>query len=78
MWNTYIILQLLSLKAELLRKQEEVLEKKHLPNHNLDLFKPHQATEKKNKTETNSEKRSLKDNLKAVDVEEFEACRKAK
>ncbi|XP_039760188.1 coiled-coil domain-containing protein 174 [Pararge aegeria] len=70
---------LLSLKAELLKKQEEVQEKKHLPKHNIELFKPlHQSVEKHNKSETKTEKRTLKDNLKAVDVEEFEACRKAK
>ncbi|XP_034836101.1 coiled-coil domain-containing protein 174 [Maniola hyperantus] len=69
---------LLSLKAELLKKQEEVQEKKHLPQHNLELFKPHQSAEKKNKSEPQTEKKSFKDKLKAVDVEEFEACRKAK
>ncbi|XP_047537677.1 coiled-coil domain-containing protein 174 [Vanessa atalanta] len=70
---------LLSLKAELLKKQEEIQEKKHLPQHNLENFKPSQSENKKNKTEGNNPtKKSLKDNLRAVDAEEFEACRRSK
>ncbi|XP_046972059.1 coiled-coil domain-containing protein 174 isoform X2 [Vanessa cardui] len=71
---------LLSLKAELLKKQEEIQEKKHLPQHNLEHnFKPSQSENKKNKDEGNNPtKKSLKDNLRAVDAEEFEACRRSK
>ncbi|XP_023945433.1 coiled-coil domain-containing protein 174 [Bicyclus anynana] len=70
---------LLSLKAELLKKQEEVLEKKHLPKHNLELFKPaHRSAESESKSENKTSTTSFKDKLKAVDVEEYEACRKAK
>ncbi|XP_032522347.2 coiled-coil domain-containing protein 174 [Danaus plexippus] len=66
---------LLSLKAELLKKKEEALEKKHLPQHNVQNFKP-SISEKKNKSESN--KTSLKDKLKVIDTDEFEACRKSK
>ncbi|XP_050354752.1 coiled-coil domain-containing protein 174 isoform X2 [Nymphalis io] len=70
---------LLSLKAELLKKQEEVQEKKHLPQHNLENFRPSHSEKKKNKTDGNNPiKKSLKDNLRAVDAEEFEACRRSK
>ncbi|GBP15213.1 Coiled-coil domain-containing protein 174 [Eumeta japonica] len=67
---------LLSLKAELLKKQEEVLEKKQLPQNKLENFKPHlpQKTEKNDKPE----KKSFRDNLKEVDTDELEACRKSK
>lgn len=68
-------MQLLSLKAELLKKKEEALEKKHLPQHNVQNFKP-SISEKKNKSESN--KTSLKDKLKVIDTDEFEACRKSK
>lgn len=73
----HIIFQLISLKAELLKKQEEIQEKKHLPQHNLDNFKPSQPTRKSNKSD-GDKKKNLKDNLKAIDAEEFEACRKSK
>ncbi|CAG9568038.1 unnamed protein product [Danaus chrysippus] len=66
---------LLSLKAELLKKKEEALEKKHLPQHNVQNFKP-SVSEKKNKSEAN--KTSLKDKLKVIDTDELEACRKSK
>ncbi|CAH2095283.1 unnamed protein product [Euphydryas editha] len=69
---------LFSLKAELLKKQEEIQEKKHLPQHNLENFKPAQQTVKKSNRTDDEQKKSLKDNLKAVDAEEFEACRKSK
>lgn len=70
--------QLLSLKAELLKKQEEVLDKKHLPQHRVDSYKPPVAKSRHVKDTEKSEKRSLKDNLKAVDTDELEACRKSK
>ncbi|XP_045454426.1 coiled-coil domain-containing protein 174 [Melitaea cinxia] len=68
---------LISLKAELLKKQEEIQEKKHLPQHNLNNFKPSQPTRKSYKSD-DDKKKSLKDNLKAIDAEEFEDCRKSK
>ncbi|KAM3961204.1 coiled-coil domain-containing protein 174 [Aphomia sociella] len=68
---------LLSLKAELLKKQEEVLEQKQLPKNKLENFKPTLVkTTDTNKNEKT--KISFKDKLKAVDTEELEACRKAK
>ncbi|XP_063623078.1 coiled-coil domain-containing protein 174 [Cydia splendana] len=68
---------LLSLKAELLKKQEEVHEKKHLPQHRVENYKPPVA-KTSSKNDKDKEKRTFKDNLKAVDTEELEACRKAK
>ncbi|CAH0731927.1 unnamed protein product, partial [Brenthis ino] len=69
---------LLSLKAELLKKKEEVEEKKHLPQHNIQNFKPpQQSVDKKNKNEHRA-KKSLRDSLNLIDTEEFEACRKSK
>lgn len=61
-----------------MKKQEEIQEKKHLPQHNIHNFKPlQQSVDKKNKTEHQA-KRTLKDNLKEIDTEELEACRKSK
>lgn len=73
------LFQLFSLKAELLRKQEEVQEKKQLPQHKVENFKPVQVkTSENNESGTNKEKKTFKDSLKAIDTEELEACRKAK
>ncbi|KAI8437651.1 hypothetical protein MSG28_011902 [Choristoneura fumiferana] len=69
---------LLSLKAELLKKQEEVQDKKHLPQHRVDSYKPPVAKAKNVKDTEKPGKRSFKDNLKAVDTDELEACRKSK
>lgn len=69
---------LLSLKAELLKKQEEVIQKKQLPQNKVENFKPPSAKSIEKEKVTNEYKKSFKDNLKAVDVEELEACRKAK
>ncbi|XP_050679418.1 trichohyalin isoform X2 [Leptidea sinapis] len=69
---------LFSLKAELLKKQEEVKGKKNLPQHKIDNFKPSIKTTDGNQSEFKKEKRSLRDNLKAVDTDELEACRKSK
>lgn len=66
---------LFSLKAELLRKQEEVLVKKQMPQHKAENFKPPPV--KTDKSEK-SDKKSFKENLKAVDVEELQASRKSK
>ncbi|CAH2054569.1 unnamed protein product, partial [Iphiclides podalirius] len=66
---------LLSLKAEVLKKQEEVIEKKQLPQHNVETFKP--KAEKKCDVNKQNHK-SFKDNLKAVDIEELETLRKSK
>ncbi|XP_063375676.1 coiled-coil domain-containing protein 174 [Cydia amplana] len=68
---------LLSLKAELLKKQEEVHEKKHLPQHRVENYKPPVA-KTSSRNDKHQEKRTFKDSLKAVDTEELEACRKAK
>ncbi|XP_061728463.1 coiled-coil domain-containing protein 174 isoform X2 [Cydia pomonella] len=68
---------LLSLRAELLKKQEEVHEKKHLPQYRVENYKPPVA-KTSSKNYKDQEKRTFKDNLKAVDTEELEACRKAK
>ncbi|XP_047988785.1 coiled-coil domain-containing protein 174 [Leguminivora glycinivorella] len=68
---------LLSLKAELLKKQEEVHERKHLPQHRVEHYKPPVA-KTSSKNDKGQERRTLKDNLKANDSEELEACRKAK
>ncbi|KPJ10802.1 Uncharacterized protein C3orf19-like [Papilio machaon] len=67
---------LLGLKAELLKKQEEVIEKKQLPQHKVENFKPPKA-EKKPDDNQQSHK-TFKDNLKAVDTDELEAIRKSK
>ncbi|XP_041982795.1 coiled-coil domain-containing protein 174 [Aricia agestis] len=71
---------LLSLKAELLKKQEEVQEKKNYSQHKIEHFKPKRRSSKKSEEikETEKNKRSLLDNLKAVDTDEIEACRKSK
>ncbi|CAB3233552.1 unnamed protein product [Arctia plantaginis] len=71
---------LFSLKAELLRKQEEVNEKKQQPKHKLENFKPPVVAKGKDQEKnTNKEyKKSFKDSLKAIDAEELEACRKTK
>lgn len=62
-----------------MRKQEEVNEKKQLPKHKLDNFKPPLAAKAKDeKNSIKEHKKSFKDNLKAIDTEELEACRKAK
>ncbi|XP_028158601.1 coiled-coil domain-containing protein 174 [Ostrinia furnacalis] len=68
---------LLSLKAELLKKQEEVYEKKHLPQHKIENFKPAPSKPSIEETKEHS-KKSFKDSLKAVDTEELEANRKVK
>ncbi|KAI5645785.1 hypothetical protein NE865_02055 [Phthorimaea operculella] len=70
---------LLSLKAELLKKQEEVKGKKHLPQHNLQSFKPPPAkpSEKVPKGGIHT-KKTFKDSLQAVDTEEIEAYKKTK
>ncbi|KAJ8709141.1 hypothetical protein PYW07_008967 [Mythimna separata] len=71
---------LFSLKAELLRKQEEVNEKRQQPQHKLENFKPPSAKDKKSLDQDAKKeyKKTFKDSLKAVDTEELEACRKAK
>ncbi|XP_031770480.2 coiled-coil domain-containing protein 174 [Galleria mellonella] len=69
---------LLSLKAELLKKQEEVLEQKQLPQKKLENFKPPLSKNKHVDNCSEKSKTSFKDKLKAVDTEELEACRKAK
>ncbi|XP_059051974.1 coiled-coil domain-containing protein 174 [Achroia grisella] len=70
---------LLSLKAELLKKQEQVLEQKQLPKNKLENFKPsHANNTHADKNADKSSKPSFKEKLKAVDTEELEACRKAK
>lgn len=70
---------LFSLKAELLRKQEEVNEKRQQPQHKLENFKPTPAKDKNlEKDAKKAYKKTLKDSLKAVDTEELEACRKSK
>lgn len=71
-------MQLFSLKAELLRKQEEVNEKRRLPQHKLENFKPPVKEKKQEKDPDAPYKKTFKDSLKAVDTEELEACRKAK
>lgn len=69
---------LFSLKAELLRKQEEVNEKKQLPKHKLENFKlPSVATSRKQDSKR-EQKKTFKDCLTAVDTEELEACHKSK
>ncbi|KAJ2954819.1 hypothetical protein O0L34_g3131 [Tuta absoluta] len=70
---------LLNLKAELLKKQEEVQGKKHLPQHNLQSFKPPLAkpSERPLKGGFNT-KKTFKDSLQAVDTEELEAYKKTK
>ncbi|XP_045522418.1 coiled-coil domain-containing protein 174 [Pieris brassicae] len=67
---------LFSLKAELLKKQEEVLEKKNLPKHRLENYKPVKVLDK-NKHESNNTQ-TLKSKLKAIDTDELEAQRKSK
>ncbi|KAJ0172260.1 hypothetical protein K1T71_012233 [Dendrolimus kikuchii] len=69
---------LFSLKAELLRKQEEVKEKKQLPQHKVENFKPPPTKSSKKEKPIIDHKKTFKDSLKAVDTEEIEACRKAK
>ncbi|KOB64457.1 Uncharacterized protein OBRU01_24240 [Operophtera brumata] len=68
---------LFNLKAELLKKQEEVFEKKQLPQHNVENFKPPAPKPQAEQSEK-VQKKSFKDRLNDVDVEELEACRKAK
>lgn len=60
-----------------MKKQEEVSEKKRLPQNKLENFKPvsHHKSENVN---IKTVKKSLMDNLKAVDTEELEACRKSR
>lgn len=62
----------------MLRKQEEVKEKKHLPQHRVENFKPPPAKPSVKEKSNKEYKKSFKDSLKAVDSEELEACRKAK
>ncbi|CAK1545687.1 unnamed protein product [Leptosia nina] len=69
---------LFSLKAELLRKQEEVLKKKDLPQHKLENFTPAKATDKNKHENSELAPKQLKDKLKAVDIDELEALRKSK
>ncbi|CAG4960000.1 unnamed protein product [Colias eurytheme] len=69
---------LFSLKAELLKKQEEVQEKKNLPQHRLENFKPSVKTSDKHRQEGQKERRSLKDNLVAKNIDDSEAFRKSK
>ncbi|KAJ8711710.1 hypothetical protein PYW08_008664 [Mythimna loreyi] len=70
---------LFSLKAELLRKQEEVKEKRQQPQHKLENFKPPPAKDKSLERDAKKGyKKTFKDSLNAVDTEELEACRKAK
>ncbi|XP_038207342.1 coiled-coil domain-containing protein 174 [Zerene cesonia] len=69
---------LFSLKAELLKKQEEVREKKYLPQHRLENFKPSIKASDNSKQEGHKEKKSLKDNLVAKNIDDAEAYRKSK
>jgi hypothetical protein len=75
--NCFFVLQLVSLKAELLRKQAEVNEKKHLPQHKLENFKPPKPASNE-KCAENLGKKTLIDNLNSVDAEELEANRKVR
>ncbi|CAK1593834.1 unnamed protein product [Parnassius mnemosyne] len=68
---------LLSLKAEVLKKQEEVLEKKQLPQHRIENYKPPKV-EKQCLDKSKENQKCFKDSLKAVDTDELEACRKSK
>ncbi|CAG9112698.1 unnamed protein product [Plutella xylostella] len=68
---------LFSLKAELLKKQEEVNEKKRLPQHKVENFKP-APSKPPEKCEKDIEKPCFRDKLKEIDTEELEACRKSK
>lgn len=70
-----VYFQLFNLKAELLKKQEEVFEKKQLPQNKVENYKPPKPEKEKNEKVP---KKSFKDGLKAVDVEELEASRKTK
>lgn len=70
----FLHFQLLSLKAEVLKKQEEVIEKKQLPQHKVETFKP--KVDKK--SEVKQQNKSFRENLKAVDTEELEAHKKSK
>ncbi|XP_053615330.1 coiled-coil domain-containing protein 174 isoform X2 [Plodia interpunctella] len=72
------VLCLVSLKAELLRKQEEVNEKKQSPLNKIENFKPAAARISQTEKDAKSSKKSFKESLKAIDTEELEACRKAK
>lgn len=75
--SLYILFQLLSLKAELHKKREEVIDKKQLPHNRIENYKC-PPSKSSNKTGDKETKKSFKDGLKAVDTEELEACRKAK
>lgn len=61
---------------ELLKKQEEIIEKKQLPQHKAENFKPSKVEKKFDGNQ--KDRKSLKDNLKAVDTDELEAIRKSK
>lgn len=70
--------QLISLKAELLKKQEEVNEKKQLPQNKIENFKPPPPKTCEKNNGVVEAKKNFKDSLKAIDTEEFEAIRKSK
>ncbi|XP_068619695.1 coiled-coil domain-containing protein 174 isoform X2 [Battus philenor] len=67
---------LLNLKAEVLKKQEEVIERKQLPQHKVENFKAPKIEKKED--ESQQSRKSFKDSFKAVDTDELEACRKSK
>ncbi|RVE50439.1 hypothetical protein evm_004976 [Chilo suppressalis] len=70
---------LVSLKAELLKKQDEVKNKKQLHQHKLVNFKP-PLTKKQAGVEKyhNDGKKSFKDSLKSVDADELEVNRRVR
>lgn len=75
----YIVtFQLINLKAELLRKQEEVNEKKQLPQNRIENFKPPPPKPSKNNNDAPKTKKCFQDSLKAIDTGELEACKKSK
>lgn len=74
----HITFQLISLKAELLRKQEEVNEKKQLPHNRIENFKPPPPKPSEKNNDAPNTKKSFQDSLKAIDTEELEAYKKSK
>ncbi|XP_049886126.1 coiled-coil domain-containing protein 174 [Pectinophora gossypiella] len=70
---------LFNLKAEVLKKQEEIKNKKRLPEYKIENFKPPPAKSSENDCKTKEKtKKTFKDSLRAVDIEEVEAIKKAK
>lgn len=61
-----------------MKKQEEVNEKKQLPQNRIENFKPPPPKPSEKNNDTPKTKKTFQDSLKAIDTKELEAYKKSK